>query len=316
MKKLLALLMAGVIVLSFAACGGKEEEETTIEETTVEDVVGREVEQETEVVTEIVTNDEGETEIVTEIVTVEEETEADKPTEGQAQDTPAAAEDPSKWSTAEVLKYYQDATAKVVSKKPGYAKSRSTDIKKDDYKAGLALSAFKSVVFGFLGVGAENEFKEVVPKGQNTNDDKCGDYLKKSTLAAGDVTSAKAVKSGSNYVITINVKSGSSQIEEGKNSKNNSPIDKTGICIGTTDRSGFDHKSAPLCYAAIGGTLEKTSIYEKTFNGKVVATIDAATGEISKLVISWDASADIDTNLGDGEIVKATTTVTYSKFGW
>ena len=38
MKKLLALLMAGVIVLSFAACGGKGEaetaEETTVEETT------------------------------------------------------------------------------------------------------------------------------------------------------------------------------------------------------------------------------------------------------------------------------------------
>ena len=312
MKKLLALLMAGVIVLSFAACGGKGEEETTAEETTVEDVVEGEVEQETEVITEIVTNEEGETEIVTEIVTVEDETEEDKTEAGE--DAPATVEDPSKWSTAEVLKYYQDATAKVVSKKPGYTKTRSAVDK--GYKAGLVLEAFKGEVFKFLGIGAENKYEEVVKKGTNTNDDNCGDFLRKSTLTASDVSSAKAVKSGSNYVITINVKAGSSQTEGGKNAKNNSPIDKSGICVGTTDRGGFDHKTALITYDALDDIAPSLTMHEKSNNGKVVATIDAATGEISKLVITWDASAEISKVYGSSATLSAATTVTYTKFGW
>ncbi len=328
MKKLLALLMAGIMLFSFAACGGNgnEEETTTEPEVTTEAPVNGEeatdapevTEDETEV--EVVTDASGEEvtdaegNAVTEVVTEDKTEKEEKPSKDETKKPTAAnTEDPSKWSTAEVLKYYQDATAKVVSQKPGYTKTRSAKI--GTYDAGLALTAFKSIVFKFLGIGDENKFEEVVKKGTNTCDDTCGDYLKKSALTASDVTSAKAVKNGSNYVVTIGIKAGSSQIEEGKNSKNNSPINKTGICDGVTDRSGYDHKSAPLCYAAIGSTIEKTTIYEKTNNGKVVATVNAATGEITKLVISWDASADINTNLGDAKL-SATTTVSYTNFGW
>lgn len=227
---------------------------------------------------------------------------------------PAKDEDPSKWSTAEVLKYYQDATAKVVSKKPGYQKTRQAVDK--GYNAGAVLAAFKGEVFKFLGIGAENKFSEKVAKGTNTNDDQCGDYLKKSTLTAGDVTSAKAVKQGSNYVITINVKAGTSQTEGGKNTKNNSPIDKAGICAGNTDRSGFDHKTAAIVYDALDDIAGGLTMYEKSNNGKVVATIDAATGEIQNLVISWDASAEISKVYGSSATLAAATTVTYTNFGW
>ena len=37
MKKIIALIIAGLMVLSFAACGEKSTEETTAEETTVEE---------------------------------------------------------------------------------------------------------------------------------------------------------------------------------------------------------------------------------------------------------------------------------------
>ena len=323
MKKLLALLMAGIMLVSFAACGGNGEEETTTnpEEITTEapanadDVTeeATEGEAETEIVTEIVTDDEGNTEIVTEIVTEEktEKEEEEKPSE----DKPAKVEDPSKWSTAEVLIYYQDATAKVVSQKPGYTKTRSAVDK--GYKAGAVLSAFKGEVFKFLGIGAENKFEEKVAKGTNTNDDKCGAYLNKSTLTASDVTSATAVKSGSNYVITISgIKAGSSQTEGGKNTKNNTPIDKSGICVGTTDRGGFDHKTAAIVYDALDDIASGLTMYEKSSNGKVVATIDAATGEITKLVITWDVSAEISKVYGSEATLAATTTVTYTNFGW
>ncbi len=322
MKKLLALLMACLMLVSFAACGGNGGEETTTaapEVTTEAPVAGDDVteeateaEEETEVITEIVTDDEGNTEIVTEIVTEEKtEKEENKPSN---EDKPAAVEDPSKWSTAEVLKYYQDATAKVVSQKPGYTKTRSAVDK--GYKAGAVLSAFKGEVFKFLGIGAENKFEEVVKKGTNTNDDNCGAFLNKSTLTAADVTSAKAVKNGSNYVITIGVKAGSSQTEGGKNAKNNSPIDKSGICVGTTDRGGFDHKTALITYDALDDIAPSLTMYEKNNNGKVVATIDAATGEITKLVITWDASAEISKVYGSSATLAAATTVTYTNFGW
>ena len=324
MKKLLALLMACLMLVSFAACGGNTEEETTTapEVTTEAPVAGEEVteeateapvEEETEVITEIVTDAEGNTEIVTEIVTEEktEKVENNKPTQ---KPTSANVEDPSKWTTAEVLKYYQDATAKVVAEKPGYTKTRTAVDK--GYKAGAVLAAFKGEVFKFLGIGAENKFEAVVAKGTNTNDDKCGAYLSKSTLTAADVSSATAVKSGSNYVITINVKAGTSQTEGGKNTKNNSPIDKTGICAGNTDRSGFDHKTAAIVYDALDDIAGGLTMYEKNNNGKVVATIDAATGEIQKLVVSWDASAEISKVYGSSATLAAATTVTYTNFGW
>ncbi|MBP3330626.1 MAG: hypothetical protein J6L89_07325 [Clostridia bacterium] len=322
MKKLLALLMAGAMLLSFAACGDKKEEETTTaapEETTVADVAGDVTgEEETEEPeTEIVTNEDGETEVVTKEDDKKEDDkkEDDKKEDDKKEDNKKEeSEDPSKWSTAEVLKYYQDATAKVVSKKPGYTKTRSAT--NNGYKAGAVLSAFKGEVFKFLGIGAENKFEEKVAKGKNTNDTDCGDYLKKSALTTSDVSSAKAVKSGSNYVITIKINAGTSQTEGGSNAKNNSPIDKSGICVGNTDRSGFDHKTALITYDALDDIAPSLTMYEKSNNGKVVATIDAATGEIQKLVISWDASADISKVYGSEATLAATTTVTYTNFGW
>lgn len=329
MKKLLALLMAGVMLLSFAACGGNNEEETTAPEaTTAEtpvDAGGEEEttegEVETEIITEVVTNEEGETEIVTEVVTVEETTKKDDKKETSKTSTTPATKptstsgtkiDPTKFSTAEILKYYQDATAKVVSKKPGYKKTRSATL--GDYDAGVALSAFKDLVFKFLGIGAENKFEAVVTKGTNTTDEKCGDFLRKSTLTANDIKSASVAKSGANYIVTINVKDGSSSINAGKNSKNNSPLDKCGICVGDTDRAGYDHKTAQICYNAIGSTIKSVSMDEKTKNCKLVATINAD-GEITKLVVTWDASAVIDSSLG-GATMSASTTVTYTNFGW
>ncbi len=322
MKKFIALLMAGVMLLSFAACGGNEEETptTTVPETTInsaeqeelENLLGGEDETEvaTEIVTEIVTNEEGETEIVTEIVT-------EKPTKTNTEEPTNKKDDVdvSKWSTAEVLKYYKAVTNNVETKKPGYTKERSAVDK--GYEAGAVLQAFKGEVFKFLGIGAENKFTAVVPKGQTTTDDRCGSFLKTSGLTEADVKSANAVKSGSNYIITIEVKEGTSSIEGGKNSKNNSPIDKSGICApGNADRSGFDHKSAQVTYAALQDFASGLVMKEQTKNGKIVATVNAANGELTSLVISWDASAELTKVMGSSATLSAATTVKYSKFGW
>ncbi len=313
MKKLLALLMALALAFSFAACGKEEvklEEPTTaapLSDDEIDNVLDLGGSDETTTAVEVVTDKSGEEvtnkdgEKVTEVVTA-----APKPEKEEAVDV-------TKWSTEQVLTYYKAATAKVVNDKPGYTKLRAAG--NETYNAGGALLPFKDTVFSFLGIGDSNKFEETVAKGTNTNDDQCGNYLRQSELTAADVTSAKMAKSGNNYVITIAVKPGKSYIEGGDKASNNSPIDKAGICIGNTDRSGFDHKNAVLVYNAIKDFAGTAVIDEETHNGKVVATV-TPDGKITKLVISWDASANLSKILASKGSISATTTVTYDKFGW
>ncbi|MBE6755196.1 MAG: hypothetical protein E7555_01870 [Ruminococcaceae bacterium] len=124
MKKLLALLMAGIMLFAFAACGGNGEEETTTnpEEITTEAPANADVEEttadeeETEEVTEVVTNDEGEAvtdkdgDVVTEKVTEKEEKtdKTEKPSkEDSKKPTQSTSKKPS--STAEIVEYFNKA---------------------------------------------------------------------------------------------------------------------------------------------------------------------------------------------------------------
>jgi len=324
MKKVLALLMVLVLALSFAACGKKEEvkvAEETVTTKTFSDEEANDLIDSMGGGSEHVTNADGEavTEIVTEVITDasgEAVTDAsgETVTESITEVVTEVVEiDYSKKTTQEILDFYSLATSKVVKEKPGYTKTRSAGNEK--YEAGGALLPFKDTVFKFLGIGADNKFESKVEKGTNTNDDQCGDFLKQSTLTAADVSSAKIEKSGENLVITLAIKPGKSYIEGGEKASNNSPIDRTGICTGNTDRSGFDHKSAPLVYNAIADFAGTAVIDEETHNGKVVATVTPE-GKLVKLVISWDASANLSKILASKGSIAATTTVTYTNFGW
>ena len=114
MKKLLALLMACLMLVSFAACGGNGEEETTAPEvTTAAPVAGEDVTEdatEAEEITEDVTEAEGETEA--EEVTEEDKTEAEEKTEKPTKEdgkkpTQSASKKPS--TTAEIVEYFNTA---------------------------------------------------------------------------------------------------------------------------------------------------------------------------------------------------------------
>ena len=106
--KLLALLMALVLCLSFAACGGKEEPETT----TVPDEVTEAVDATT--VADETTAAEGDTTAADETTAAEETTAADAEettaAEGETT-TEAAAKKPE--TTAEVVAYFNTAVNKV-----------------------------------------------------------------------------------------------------------------------------------------------------------------------------------------------------------
>ena len=116
MKKLLALLMAGIMLVSFAACGGNGEEETTAapEVTTAAPVAGEDVTEDAteaeEITEEDVTEAEGETEA--EEVTEEDATEAEEKTEKPTKEdgkkpTQPTSKKPS--TTAEVVDYFNKA---------------------------------------------------------------------------------------------------------------------------------------------------------------------------------------------------------------
>ncbi len=312
MKKILAILLAlTFITAAFAGCGGKTEEpaeSTTNAADAALDDFG--FEDETAPATEAANGETEPASAADDTTAPAESTSAEGSSDTTAaESTTAAAKVPS--TTAEVLAFYNDALNKAYSSKVGYHKERYTDGEKMD--AGVALQMFKSLVFKFMGIGAENKYTEDITKGQ-WNEDAKKHSIRKSTLAAGDVSSATAKPNadGSLYAITINVKGGSSHA--GKDGiSNSSPIDKCGMCVGTEDKSCFDHKTAGVIYDAIDDTYAGATIDEKYSNAKVTAVIEAATGKLQKLVVEYDINVDIDIGIGAAACSGATHII-YSDF--
>ncbi len=125
MKKILAILMAVLMLVSFAACGGNGEEETTTAapEVTTEapaNAEGEDVtegEEATEEVTEVVTDASGEEvtdaegNAVTEVVTEEKTEKEEKPSkeDGKKPTQQSGTKPVSQWSKQEILDYYNKA---------------------------------------------------------------------------------------------------------------------------------------------------------------------------------------------------------------
>lgn len=271
MKKIFAILLTLALVLSFAACGSKPAEapeETTVEETTVA------VEETTAAVEETTLPEESET--------VAEETTAD---EVKAPET-----------TEEIIAFYNNAVNSAFDAKAGFSKERYCDNEKMD--AGVALQAFKSLVYKFMGIGSDNVYTENVTKG-NWDSDAKKNYLRKSTLSAADVTSATCTLDGDEYEIVIKVKGGSSQGSK-SNKFTNAPIDKCGICVGNEDKGYYDHKTGEVIYDAIDDTYAGATIKESYSNAVIKAEVNAETGKLEELNVDYDIAVDIDIGIGKG----------------
>ena len=211
MKKILAILMAVLMLVSFAACGGNAEEETTAapEVTTEAPVAGEDVteeateapvEDETEVITEIVTDAEGNTEIVTEIVT-EEKTE--KPAN---EDKPAAAE---KLTADQLATLMNSATKAIVSNGSynynrvcAFVPGKGIDVgnKTDTLNKLIGMVAenenLDSVVGGFIGIGTK---QGTMPKDKDSLKDNY--EIKATALKGSDIQNLK--ESNGVYTFTI-----------------------------------------------------------------------------------------------------------------
>ena len=283
MKKLLALLLAVAMLLSFAACGEKTPDPVTDESTTLADETldaGA-----TEAPTEAVSEDASETEPAS----VEDATgeAVSEEISSEAEETTEAVMPVSK---DEIIAYYNDAVNKAVAAKVGFNKVRYVD--KEQLNAGFLLKTFGDILYQFMGIGAENKYTMDVTKGQ-WESDLPHQYLRKSTLTAADVTNATCTANGTQYTIVMDVKGGKSYADKSSKS-NNSPIDKCGICVGDADKSYYDHKTAIVIYDAIDDVLGGAKISESYKNAKVKAVIDSTTGQLVSLTVEYDISVVID----------------------
>ena len=278
MKKILAILLALAMLLSFAACGGNTEDETTTTTAAEEEVTDEApVEESTEAASDDVSAEEP---------SAEDPSSAEESTAEES--TEAAIKAPE--TSAEILALYNKTINDAYAAKVGFNKERYTD--NEELNAGFLLKTFGDLIYSFMGIGAENKYTMDVTKGQ-WESDVPHHYLRKSTLTEADLTGAKCTENNGKYTIVLNVKPGTSKASKSE-SWTKAPIDKCGMCVGDLDKSYFDHKTAPVIYAAVGQVVKGAVIEESYKNAVVKAEIDAATGHLISLSVEFDISVVID----------------------
>ncbi|MEE1137004.1 MAG: hypothetical protein U0M02_00815 [Acutalibacteraceae bacterium] len=278
MKKILAILLALAMLLGFAACGGNTEDETTTTTTAAEEVTDEApVEESTEAASDDVSAEEP---------SAEDPSSAEESTAEES--TEAAIKAPE--TSAEILALYNKTINDAYAAKVGFNKERYTD--NETLNAGFLLKTFGDLIYSFMGIGAENKYTMDVTKGQ-WESDVPHHYLRKSTLTEADLTGAKCTENNGKYTIVLNVKPGTSKASKSE-SWTKAPIDKCGMCVGDLDKSYFDHKTAPVIYAAVGQVVKGAVIEESYKNAVVKAEIDAATGHLISLSVEFDISVVID----------------------
>lgn len=217
-------------------------------------------------------------------------------------------------SKAEIIKLYNDATAKAASKVAKFEKERNTVEKK--YEAGVALKAFKSLVYTFMGVGDSNKFTK---SGSEMDKDNYYKYLQASKLTDADVVSATYTPSGANYTIVLKLKDGASSVKGGKTvSSNNTALDRSGLACGQDDKDYWDHKTAQNLMAAIDDVpgCASADIAEKYSNATITAVVNASTGNLVSITGKFDFHCDINNVMGSSGVAEASSTVIMKDFKW
>jgi len=173
MKRIIAILTAAVMLLSFAACG-KPETPNETKETTTENI------------TQAADFSESDT---TESLTMTEETSEAETAQEETSAEVTRSDDPKEWTEEEIVEFYKEAAIKSTA-----AKSKQT------------MSMTELVVNdgdGFIGVFVEMVtplFKSALEKNSTEFDGITGGYEK---LSADDVKTAKAYKSGDYTVVEM-----------------------------------------------------------------------------------------------------------------
>ncbi len=191
LTSVLALLMAAMMVITFASCGGNDEPETTTQAPVVEstdDVNATEAPSEAE-----------STEPASEAESTEPASEAESTEAASEAESTEAEEVVAPTAKADIVALYNEATAYAKTAKPGFKKTVTTELQNLEMGAIGKLDMVRDAVGSFLGEGTETV---TVAKGKAT------DEIVKSTLSAADVTAAtcKLSADGKYYEVEITVK--------------------------------------------------------------------------------------------------------------
>ena len=295
------------MLFSFAACKGGDDNTTTAapETTAVTDaattaagVDETTAAEETSAVDETTAVEE----TTADETTVADETTAaatDAATTAKADETTTAEEKvTAPTSKADILKVFNDASAKVVSAKPGFSKKTNTTIPKLEMGALAKIKVVRTTIGDFLGEGSSSK---PVAKGKSNS----ADYLK-SSLTAADITNATAKLSadGKTYDITLTVKNETNPLK-GKSA------------LGRFTNDYKDAKEIKDGLIEAGAEVETVTM--KTTSVVIKATIDVATGQFKSLNYNIKQDATMtNVKYTIAKVAKATGTVvndvTFSDF--
>ncbi len=213
---------------------------------------------------------------------------------------------------AEITAYYNNAINKVVNSKAGFNKNRTTVMNTLEGGMLMKLQLVKDMVYDFLGVGSKDWNNA---KGKQEN-------LSKASLSASDVTSASCTEKNGVYTITMTLKDGASSANASAKS-DTSPLGKSGVYAGQGDKIAFDYKNAENIYTAINGVEDTSaeSASQKVTGAKITATVDAKTGNLISLTVTWNWHVDLTTVKYTAFSIKsatgdATTTVKLTNVKW
>ena len=210
----------------------------------------------------------------------------------------------------DVLATYNNAINKVITEKAGYTKKRTTDLSNLNGGGLLKLPIVFDMVNDFLGVGTTDYKNE---KGK-------AEFLSKASLTKNDLSSIDVNTTDGVQTIKLGLKNGQSQANA-SGASDTSPLSRSGLYVGKGDKKAFDYKNSENIHTAINGVAKAESAEEKVTDAKIEAKIDAATGKMISLNVTWKwhvkltkvaySIASVDIAEGD-----ATSTVVVSDFKW
>ncbi len=207
MKKLLAILMAAVMVISFAACGKEQEEEVPTTEpmvTNADDVINEEDLQEADTTAEAVTDASGEevTEVVTDasgeaVTDASGEAVTEKVTQKPTTTKKDEAKPVSEWTKQEILNYY-NAAVKAADEAPANQKLQGQAVMK--LKPGTGITAD-----GGLG-GVLKVVSPIVASALERNSNPTSNVPGYGEIKLSDLKSISATENGGKIVVKMTVK--------------------------------------------------------------------------------------------------------------
>ncbi len=230
-------------------------------------------------------------------------------TDGGAADGEASG--PKKPTSVQgVLDLYNNSINQVISEKAGYTKKRTTTINSLDGGALLKIQLVVDMVYDFLGEGT-TEYKNEKGKAE---------FLSKASLTKNDLSAIDIQEADGLWVITMNLKPGQSQASGGTSS-DTTPIQRSGLYVGTGDKKAFDYKSSENIHTAINGVAKADSAKETVTTTSITAKIDPATNKLVDLTIKWDWNVqltNVSYSIANVKSAKgtATSTVVVNNIQW